>query len=352
MKLWILSLLSLFSLASISVSAQKKHQDNQFILNGTINGQIDGSVYVRYRDLHEKFVVDSCKLQNGHFSIQGSIKEPTITFISTLKKAIPDDDDMEADGKNSTLFFLEPGTVTAQLNPSDFKNGQFSGSASQVQFAELNGKLMKAGNAAEKADITRRFYNQYSSSYVTAYLVSDSHYKLDSLNACYKRLPPAVRKSSYGEDIQEKIEKKEKVAVGRRAPDFKQKAADGTEVSLANFKGKYLLLIFWSSSDMSSRAQSMELANVYNRFKDKNFTILGASIDGEKTRKVWQKAVQQDNLPWMQLAPLKNNHNPAAIQYDVEVLPASFLIDPKGKIIAADLSAKDLDKSLEAMLNR
>jgi hypothetical protein len=73
-------------------------------------------------------------------------------------------------------------------------------------------------------------------------------------------------------------------------------------------------------------------------------------VDGEKTRKVWQAAIQNDGLPWMQLAALKSNHNPAAIAYDIESLPSTFLIDPNGKIIATDLKLEKLSEKLERVL--
>jgi len=334
-----------------SAIAQKKLAKQEFLLNGTISGKADGTVYVRYMGVHGKFVIDSCHLQQGHFSLTGFIKEPTITFISTLKRAIPDDDDMEADGKNSTLFFLEPGTITANFEVGRFKDGQFSGSASQDQFAELNHQTAQL-SGKEKADALHRFLDQHPHSYVTAYLVSGSHFDLDSLRLYYNRLPKAVKKSAYGEDISEKIEKKEKVAIGHSAPDFKQQTADGKEISIKDFRGKYVLLTFWNATNSASRTANQKLVSVYNQFKDKNFTILGASTDGQATRKIWRAALQKDALPWMQLLALKSNHNPAATAYDIESLPANFLIDPKGKIIGVNLKPEALSQKLASLINK
>ena len=367
--------------ASLGVTAQQKAINRHFLLNGTIIGQSGGAVYIRYLGAKGKFMVDSSALKQGYFSLKGLINGPTIAFIGTNKKAIPDDEVMEADGKNATLFFLEPKKMTANLEVANFRNGHFSGSASQLQFSELNQQTailnahykasmdslktisplksieneqalhqLSQSNETMKAAVLRGFFGRHPNSYVTAYLVSVSHFKLDTLRLYYNRLSFAVKKSSYGDDILEKIEKKQKTAVGHLAPDFTQKAADSSDVSLKQFRGKYLLLVFWSTSNSASRIENKNLVDVFNQYKDKNFTILGASLDGEKTRKVWQAAIQKDGLPWMQLAALKSNHNPAAIAYDVETLPSNFLIDPKGTIIATDLKAKNLGKDLAIFL--
>lgn len=369
-----------FAFGFFAAHAQRKPAVHHFLLNGTIDGQSDGVVYVRYLGIKDKFTVDSSRLHQGHFSIKGLINGPTIAFIGTSKKAIPDDEVMEADGKSSTLFFLEPKTITASLRATDFKNGSFTGSASQSQFAGLNHQttiidsLYKAGmdslkttapvkseqkdiaihqlsqhRETEKAAVLRQFFDHHPNSYVTAYLVSISHFKLDTLKLYYNRLSVTIRKSSYGEDILENIEKKQRIAIGHQAPNFVQKTADSSEVSLKDFRGKYVLLLFWSTSSNASRNLNKDMVSVYNRFKDKNFMILGASLDGEKTRKVWQNAIAKDGLPWKQLMALKSNHNPAAIAYDVESLPSTFLINPQGKIIAVGLNAVSLDQQLEVL---
>jgi peroxiredoxin len=363
------------------VTAQQKSINHHFLLNGTVEGKSTGAVYMRYLGVKGKFVVDSGALQQGRFSLKGLINGPTIAFIGTNKKAIPDDEVMEADGKNSALVFLEAKKMTANLAVANFKNGQYTGSASQLQLMELNRQTallndrfktsidslkttnqlksdekeqaiqqLSQRNETMKATALRQFLGRHPNSYVTAYLVSISHFKLDTLKLYYNRLSAAVKKSSYGDDILEKIKKKQKIAVGHLAPDFTQKSADSSEVSLKQFRGKYLLLIFWSTSSAASRAQNKNLVSIYNQYKSKNFTILGASVDGEKTRKVWQAAIQNDGLPWMQLAALKSNHNPAAIAYDIESLPSTFLIDPNGKIIATDLKLEKLSEKLERVL--
>ena len=81
-----------------------------------------------------------------------------------------------------------------------------------------------------------------------AFLVSTSHFKLDSLKMFYSRLPHDVKESGYGDDIEEKTAKKEHITVGKTAPLFKQATSKGDTIALKDFRGEYVLLQFWSST--------------------------------------------------------------------------------------------------------
>jgi len=372
--------LALLCLVNIVCFSQQKKVQHRFSLEGTIDCTAKGTVYFRYDDAKDRFVTDSALLEDNHFKIKGFINGPTIAFLSTTKKALPQDDDedaMKADGKNSTLFFLEPSAMKAKLHTDNFRNASFTGSFTQSQYAKYTNKLniitdeYKAGtdsvNAitaldkeqkaesiqrlanirnAASSDLLHHFINNNPHSYITAYLVSGSHFKLDSLNHYYSRLPLPVKLSAYGKIIKEKIHQKEKLSVGRPAPQFKQATSTGDSVALKDFLGKYVLLQFWSSTNNASRAENQQLIALYNQFKNKNFVIIGISVDGQKTKLLWKAALEKDQLPWMQLAALKSSHNQAVMAYDVQSVPANFLIGPGGKIAGADMGVAKLSALL------
>lgn len=373
-----------FCLFILAASAQKKTIKHQFILDGSVKGTTNSTVYFRYVDDKGKFLIDSAVLKNNQFRLKGFINGPTITFLSTDKKSLPQDDDvdaMKADGKTSILFFLEPKTVKVDIQLPNIRNGLFTGSYTETQYSgythQLNliTDLYKAENDSlqavsgmdkeQKEEARKRFASlrdqavsrllhdfltTHPASYVTAYLVSCAHFNLDSLTLFYSRLPAAVQQSAYGKVIKEKIGQKQLVAVGRQAPQFRQATRTGDTVALKDFRGKYVLLQYWSSTNSASRAANHDLIPVYDQFKDKNFTILGISLDGRKTRLLWEAALEKDPLPWPQLDALKSSHNQAVQQYDVQSVPANFLIGPDGKIIAANLTADQLDKKLVRLI--
>ena len=130
----------------------------------------------------------------------------------------------------------------------------------------------------------------------------------------------------------------------RKAPEFSQPDANGKPVSLASFKGKYVLLDFWASWCKPCRMENPNVVKAYNEFKDKNFTVFGVSLDQEKS--AWQEAIQKDGLTWTHASDLKFWNNEAAALYGVQSIPANFLIDPDGNIIAQDLRGEDLTETL------
>ena len=136
------------------------------------------------------------------------------------------------------------------------------------------------------------------------------------------------------------------VALGAIAPDFTQDDVNGTPVSLSSFKGKYVLIDFWASWCGPCRAENPNVVKAYNKFKSKNFTIIGVSLDKPEGKADWLAAIKNDGLAWTQVSDLKFWSNEVALQYAVQSIPHNFLLDPTGKIIAKDLRGNDLDKKL------
>lgn len=169
---------------------------------------------------------------------------------------------------------------------------------------------------------------------------------LDSLAIRFEKEKP---KAAFTLKLLKYLEIPRKLSFGKMAPDFSQADPNGNEIKLSQFKGSWVLLDFWASWCKPCRAENPELVENYNNFKAKGFKILSVSLDAEKG--VWMKAMVADKMNWAHCSDLKGWENGAARQYGISSIPASFLIDPQGKIVARNLHNKELAIKLAEVLN-
>lgn len=150
--------------------------------------------------------------------------------------------------------------------------------------------------------------------------------------------------------ISKTLDQRSFIEIGDTPPDFKQAGRDGNMVNLYGFRGKYLLIDFWASWCGPCRKENPNVWAAYQAFKDKGFEILGVSLDEEKNKKDWIKAIDFDGLQWAQVCDFGGFNNEVAVMFNIKSIPQNVLIDPQGKIIAKNLRGKALQETLSKFI--
>ncbi|MBC5993957.1 TlpA family protein disulfide reductase [Pontibacter cellulosilyticus] len=164
----------------------------------------------------------------------------------------------------------------------------------------------------------------------------------------YKQLPDWAKDSPEGKSILSRIKGAKATQLGSKAIGFTQRLATGGSINLERFKGKYVLLDFWASWCGPCRKEHPNIARAYEELKEKGFEVVSVSLDTNE--KAWLGAIEKDSMTWTNVSNLKGFEDEVAIKYSIQVLPANFLINPDGVIIAKDLKGEELVMLLESII--
>jgi peroxiredoxin len=355
--------LALLLFVPFAVSAQKK-----FVINGNLNGLPEGSaVSLSNANTPDDTLARSIVKSGGAFELRGAVAEPNLyqlNFDGVQKKSVLfiGNDQVNVTGDVQTIQDLTVKGSEVHNDFEEFKktfNPLFQELTAMGQrinrtpSLQTNDSVMGAyKNHLEKIKTeVDKYVAEHQHSPVAPFVVlvtSEMEQDAAALERRYMQMDKDVQNGFYGKIVKQQIDNTKTGAIGSDAIDFVQTDADGKKVSLSSFRGKYVLVDFWASWCRPCREENPNVVKAYNKYKDKNFTVLGVSLDQSKAP--WLKAIKNDNLVWTQVSDLKGWYNEAAAKYNVQSIPQNFLIDPSGKIIAKNLRGEDLDSRLSQLL--
>ncbi|MDP0501541.1 MAG: TlpA disulfide reductase family protein [Verrucomicrobiota bacterium JB022] len=178
----------------------------------------------------------------------------------------------------------------------------------------------------------------------TAALRWGGDYRLEELAAAVDTTAEAFPEAPFAAELQQKVAALQRVAIGAEAPAVEGASPEGETVRLADYRGKWVLLDFWASWCPPCRVENAHYRELYAQYAEQGFEIVAVSLD--QAERGWKRAIQQDQAGWVHLSDLQGLKSPLATAYSVTALPASFLIDPQGKIVATDLRGPALAQRL------
>jgi len=363
-----ISLFALFLLGMGNAHAQSK---KTFKLTGNIQGLKDSSVYLAFGTFG-KMKADTVAVKDHKFVFSDTISEPCYAMLFnhdyTLKVDLfLDKGNISVSGEIDSLYKAKI-TGSPVVNEYAAYNAYQQGTRQTVQlifnkYVDAYNKkdsVAEAGykkefedarnkQAALSKEAQAKFVNEHPNSIASAW---ELIHLVDMPNlakgkAMYDKFSPTVKNSKMGKEIKERIDKLSSVTTGSVAPAFAQKDTVGNTVTLNAFKGKYVLLEFWASWCAPCRAESPNILKAYAKYQSKGFDILSVSLDNDKNK--WIEAIKKDGLTWTQVSDLKGWRNEVASLYGIHAVPANFLIDPSGKIIAQNLRGEALNDKLAAI---
>ncbi|MDJ1496323.1 TlpA disulfide reductase family protein [Cytophagaceae bacterium DM2B3-1] len=334
----------------------------------TINGNVRG---LKVKKLYMKYMVngvekaDTAIVTAGKFVFKGRVEEPEMAMIYST------------DVRLQKIFYVENTIMSLTGSADSLDKLRITGSAVQADYEVFEKEIwanrkkvtdlyQQANAAKEKGDsvLMKELMTQSDILYnkeddIRKNFIVTHTQSFTSLNelmnwanaanhteaqAIYDKLDDKIKQTHKARELVERLESLKRAQVGQAAMDFTQYSLNGKEVNLSSYKGKYVLLEFWASWCGPCRQENPNLREAYLKYKDKGFDILGVSLDDNKDR--WSKALDKDGLPWTQVSDLKGWRNVVAVQYGIRAIPANFLIDPQGKIIARDLRGEKLNEQL------
>ena len=347
---------------------------NSYTLSGSADGLADGSKVIIYSLKDNRTnVIDTSVINKGRFSGKFTKStEPVMYFMVVNNSSIPyfpESEDLKA-----TIYkdSIQASFVTGNLQNDSYREFAINSrkvtklrteisdsyrAAKRANDAALIKKLQQQNVMVTNNEVAfkKNFAKENPNSIFALLLVSEmlSQKQLNAREASelVANFSPKIGSTDIAKEITATAQNLKNSDVGGKAPAFTAKTPEGTNLSLQDAMGEYTIIDFWASWCGPCRKENPNVVRVYNNYHDKGLNIISVSLDkaGQKDR--WIKAIKKDKMDWFHVSNLQFWQDPIARQYGVRSIPATFLLDKNGIIIAKNLRGNALDAKVASLLD-
>ncbi|WP_191859883.1 TlpA disulfide reductase family protein [Hanstruepera ponticola] len=361
------------------VSCEKESKPEGFVIDGNIDSYFSGREIKLSRIARSgSYTVDSTIITNGKLQLKGKVDSPDLyyIFIDNHPGSLPliiENERIEIDfhkdtidasivtgGKENEVFnvfqsFARPlKKQNAQLAET-FKEARSKGDMETMQAVRKTfDSLVKINNDKSIENISK-----YNDAVTSAIILEDflmaKVVTVSKANELYNTFTEDVKESRAAKEIKRVIDATLATEIGSVAPNFSAPNPDGEIISLQDIKGKVTIIDFWAAWCGPCRRENPNVVKVYNKYHDKGLEIIGVSLDGTKRQNnpkdAWVNAIASDSLNWHHVSNLNYFNDPVAKLYNINSIPATFILDENGKIIAKNLRGSALEQKISELLD-
>lgn len=315
---------------------------NNSKLSGVLAGAAVGTdVFVDYLGVNGNEVLKSTKTEaGGKFSFELAIPHTGMYRMRTANGAIP--------------LILEKGcNASVSTSYPTLQDYTVSGAPLSMTLQPLvtSTRTFEPAELKTFADTTK---NTLAAWFVIRLLNYQEGSNFDSYKKVRDRINKDLPGTRYATEFSQQMTAMEAqmadaIIVGKPVPDFTLPSPNGTAYTLSKLRGKIVLLDFWASWCRPCRFNNPEIVDLYNRYKDKGFTVMSVSLDRDKA--AWEAAIKEDRLKWpYHVSELKMWQSAVGALYKVQSIPSTFLIDSQGKLVATNLHGPELEAALKKLI--
>ena len=351
-------------------------KDNEFLISGTANGIENGKkVFIEVQTETGTLAKDTAVVTDGKFELKGITKEIDLGFIRIENEQINLPLILE-EGKieinivkdslhKSTLggtpnndkfqkFNTESRAISEKVAKFEKDNGPEMQKAQMSNDTVTINKLLKEYKKFqnEMNDYSKKFIKENPDAYLSVLLLENflmrQYLTPEEIKSYFEGLDKDVKETKSGKKIKTALDSMTAIVIGKPAPNFSAPSPEGKTISLKESLGKVTIIDFWASWCGPCRAENPSVVALYNEFHPQGLNIIGVSLDKDAAK--WKEAIAKDGLIWPHVSNLKFWEDPIAKQYNVQSIPATFILDEKGNIVAKDLRGEELRAKVAALL--